>query len=217
MKSKALEVNLSDTKINVVIDPEYQVLLDIVSSYVGILNRMTIFLQELSHPYKNWEFIVSEARHFSLQNFYLYKSHAKGKKALELFVDIFLKAFKTCPGLKVKAGVADNLMLFLQHIVKNSKDDLNQFLPVIEKTFLKIESFENKDFDFFVKSYYQPDKIAGILLDSLKNDTKIYKSINRFLIKFYQYSFDYWSSFLIFSKDFHSRLLGFPYRFSYFE
>ena len=50
VKSTALEVNLSDTKVDVVIHSEYQVLIDIVSPYVGILNRMTIFLQELSHP-----------------------------------------------------------------------------------------------------------------------------------------------------------------------
>jgi pyruvate, orthophosphate dikinase len=192
VKSTALEVNLSDTRIDVVIDLEYQILLDIVSSYVGILNRMTIFLQELSHPYKNWAFIVSEARHFSLQNFHLYKGHSDGDKALDLFVDIFLKAFESDSNLKIKTGAVDNLMLFLQHIVKNSNDDLTRFLPVIEKAVFKIESCENQEFYFFVKSYYQPDKIAKILLDCLENDAKIFRSINRFLIKFYKYSFSYW-------------------------
>jgi pyruvate,orthophosphate dikinase len=121
VKSTALEVNLSDTKIDVVIDPKYQVLLEIVSSYVGILNRMNIFLQELSHPYKNWEFIVSEARHFSLQNFHLYKGHSDGDKALALFVDILLEAFESNSNLKIKTGATDNLMLILQHIVKDSE------------------------------------------------------------------------------------------------
>ncbi len=192
MKSTALEVNLSDTKIDVVIDPKYQVLLEIVSSYVGILNRMNIFLQELSHPYKNWEFIVSEARHFSLQNFHLYKGHSDGDKALALFVDILLKAFESNSNLKIKTGAADNLMLFLQHIVKNSETELDRFLPVIEKAVQKIESFEGEDFYFFVKSYYQPDKIAKIMFDNLKEDATVFKSINRLLIKFYNYSFDYW-------------------------
>ncbi len=192
MKSTALEVNLSDTKTDVVIDPKYQVLLEIVSSYVGILNRMNIFLQELSHPYKNWEFIVSEARHFSLQNFHLYKGHSDGDKALALFVDILLKAFESNLNLKIKTGAADNLMLFLQHIVKDSEDELDKFLPIIEKAVQKIESFEGEDFYFFVKSYYQPDKIAKTLLDYLEENAIIFKSINRLLIKFYNYSFDYW-------------------------
>ena len=192
MKSSALEVNLSDTKVDVTINAKYEVFLDIVSSYVGILNRMNIFLKELSHPYKNWEFIVSEARHFSLQYFYLYKSHAAGDKALDLFVEIFLASFESESNLKVKTSAADNLMLFLQHIVKESDQALGGFLPVIETAVEKIESYDGKDFYFFVRSYYQPDKMARALLDCLKGDEAIFKTLNRFLVKFYGYSFDYW-------------------------
>jgi len=192
VKSRALEINLSDTKVDVTIDAKYQVFLDIVSSYVGIKNRMNIFLKELCHPYKNWEFIVSEARHFSLQYFYLYQPHPKGVQALKLFVDIYLDVFESdCPST-VKAIAADNLMLFLQHIVKESEQELNTFLAVIEKAVLKIESYENQDFYFFVRSYYQPDKLAKNLLDALPEDETIFKSLNRFLVKFYDYSFEYW-------------------------
>jgi len=190
VKSTALEVNLSDTKVDVIIDSKYQVFLDIFSSYVGILNRMNIFLKELSHPYKNWGFIVSEARHFTLQYYYLYKPHPKGDKALDLFVDIFLESFES--DLKVKTSSADNLILFLQHIVKESEHELDRFLPVIEKALQKIESYEDKDFYYFVRSYYQPDKIAKNLLTCIKGDEAIFKSLNRFLVKFYECSFDYW-------------------------
>ncbi|MBU1344564.1 MAG: pyruvate, phosphate dikinase [Proteobacteria bacterium] len=192
MKSTALEVNLSDTKVDVVIDSKYEVFLDIVSSYVGIKNRMSIFLQELSHPYKNWEFIVSEARHLSLNYFYLYKAHPAGDRALELFADIFLASFESNSSAKVKAGAADNVMLFLQHIVKESDQELDRFLPVIEKAVRKIEAYEDDAFYFFVRSYYQPDKIAKNLLDCLKGDEAIFKSLNRFLVKFYDCSFRYW-------------------------
>jgi len=192
VKSKALEVNLSDTMVDVIIDSKYEVFLDIVSSYVGILNRMNIFLEELSHPYKNWEFIVSEARHFSLQYFYLYKAHPKGDKALALFVDIFLESFESDSEAKLKSSAADNLMLFLQQIVKESGPALDEFLPVIEKAVQKIESYEDKNFYFFVKSYYQPNKIAETLLGCLAENAAIFKPLNGFLIKFYDYSFTYW-------------------------
>ncbi len=192
MRSTALEVNLSDTKIDVDVAPEYQVLLEIVSSYVGILNRMTIFLKELSHPYRNWDFIVSEARYFSLQNFYLFKGDINGDKALTLFVDIYLNAFKSGSSLKIKTDSANNLMLFLQHICKNSENELNRFIPVIEESFLKIGSFKNDEIYFFVTSYYQADKIAKLLSEKIKKDETVFKSINTLLIKFYKYSFDYW-------------------------
>jgi len=71
VKSKALEVNLSDTRANVTIDDRYLLLLDFFEGYVGIVNRLEIFLKELSHPYRNWAFIVNESRHFSLQYFHL--------------------------------------------------------------------------------------------------------------------------------------------------
>jgi pyruvate,orthophosphate dikinase len=58
MKSKALEVNLDGTKVQVTIDEQYHVLLKIVSDYFGIRKRMNIFLEELCHPYKNWDFIL---------------------------------------------------------------------------------------------------------------------------------------------------------------
>ncbi|MCK5837874.1 MAG: pyruvate, phosphate dikinase, partial [Desulfobacula sp.] len=185
-------VNLSDTQVDVTIDSKYQIFLDIVSSYVGIKNRMDIFLKELSHPYKNWEFIVNEGRHFALQYFYLYKGHPKGEKALTLFVDIFLASFESDSDVKVKTSAADNLMLFLQHIVKESEQELDRFLPVIEKAVQRIESYEDNNFYFFVRSYYQPDKMAKNLLDCLQGDEVIFTSLNRFLAKFYGYSFDYW-------------------------
>jgi len=192
VKSTALEVNLSGTKVDVIIDEKYEVLLDIVSSYVGIFNRMNIFLQELCHPYKNWEFIVSEARHLSLQYFYLYKPHPQGSDALNLFVEILLQAFESDTNQTVRASAADNLMLFLQHIVKESKDKIDTFLPVLENAVKKIEVYEDDDFYIFVRSYYQPNKIAELLLENLKQETKALSTINHFLFKFYEFSFNYW-------------------------
>jgi len=193
VKSKALEVNLSGTKVEVGIDESYAVLLKIVSSYVGILNRMNIFLKELSHPYKNWEFIVSETRYFSIQNFYLYRQDPEGDKALSLFADIYLSAFESNASPKLKTEAADNLMLFLQHIVKESGDDLQRFICVIEKAVRKIEAYEDASFYYFIKSYYQPDKIAKILLSRLKDeDAGFFRIFNSFLFKFYEGSFHYW-------------------------
>lgn len=192
MKSQALEANLSDTKVDVSIDLKYGLFLDIVSSYVGIKNRMNIFLKELSHPYKNWEFIISEARHFSIQYFYLYKSYPDGDKAADLFVDIFLDSFESTSDAKIKTKAADILMLYLQHIVKETKLESNGFTRAVERAVQKIQEFEDQEFYFFVKSYYQPDKIAKNLADSLKQDDTVFKSINSLLVKFYEYSFDYW-------------------------
>lgn len=192
LKSKALEVNLSDTKVEVTIDPRYRVFQDIVSEYVGILNRMNTFLKELSHPYKNWEFITAEARHLSIHYFYLYQAHPDGHKALDLFVDIFILAFKAGEGSSVTTASADNLMLFLQHIVKESNAEYDRFVRVVQKAVKRIASFEGKDFHYFVSSYYQPGKIAARMLENPETDEALINDLNTFLIKFYHCSFDYW-------------------------
>jgi len=198
VKSKALEVNLSDTRVEVSIDVKYEVLLEIFDGYVGILNRMEIFLKELSHPYRNREFIVNEARHFSLHYFYLYKSHEKGAAALVLFSDIFLSAFEDSPEKRVQSAAADNLMLLLHHMAKESDDRLPEFFGVMQKVVSAIYKYEDKAFFFFVTSYYQPDKLAALLLDQprthgiLAENNPFAGSINRLLIRFYKTAFAYW-------------------------
>jgi pyruvate,orthophosphate dikinase len=78
IKSKALEVNLAHTQVDVVIDPQYACLQEVMAPYFGLTERMDIFLKEVSHPYKNWQFIVDSTRAFALDYFHLYKQHPEG-------------------------------------------------------------------------------------------------------------------------------------------
>ena len=198
MKSKALEVNLSGTRADVTIDAKYQLLLDIFDGYVGILTRLEIFLKELSHPYRNWGFIVSEARHFTLHYFYLYKPHPEGSKALALFADIFITAFESRPEKDIREAAVDNLMLVLHHIAKESGNEVARFFPVMEKEITRIYAYEGRDFYTFVCSYYQPDRLAQVLLENLGENLKsggepvLFLALNRLLVKFYEASFAYW-------------------------
>ena len=66
IRSKALEVNIADYHVDVEIDPKYAVLQEIMSAYYGLREGLATFLKELSHPYKNWQFIVREARTYAL-------------------------------------------------------------------------------------------------------------------------------------------------------
>ena len=53
IESRALEVNLASYQVDVVIDPKYAVLKEIMSDYYGLTEGLTVFLKELSHPYRN--------------------------------------------------------------------------------------------------------------------------------------------------------------------
>jgi pyruvate,orthophosphate dikinase len=118
VKSKALEINLADYHVDVDIDEKYAILQEVMSKYYGLMEGVNTFLKELSHPYKNWRFIVTETRKYSLEYFHLVKNHPKGPSAANLLSDIFFDAVESDVELDVKIDAIDNLQLFLQKGVK---------------------------------------------------------------------------------------------------
>ncbi len=54
IQSKAVEANIADYHVDVAIDEKYSVLQGVMSKYYGLPEGLNTFLQELSHPYKNW-------------------------------------------------------------------------------------------------------------------------------------------------------------------
>ena len=92
IKSKALEVNLASYRVDVSIDDKYATLQDIMSRYYGLMEGFNTFLKELSHPYRNWNFIISEARRYTLEYFHLMDDHTDGPEGARLFVEIFIDA-----------------------------------------------------------------------------------------------------------------------------
>ena len=96
IKSKALEVNLADYHVDVDVDEKYAVLQDVMSKYYGLVEGLNTFLKELSYPYKNWRFIVMEARKYSLEYFHLLKNHSSGPQAAELLIEILSSATADC-------------------------------------------------------------------------------------------------------------------------
>ena len=89
MPSRALEVNIESSKVDVKIKKEYILLRDVMSRYSGILENINVFITELCHPYKNWSFIVREARSYSLDYFHLLAEHREGPDAAKIFINIF--------------------------------------------------------------------------------------------------------------------------------
>ena len=192
VQSKALEVNIASYSVDVTIDEKYSVLQEVMSKYYGIMEGLNIFLKELSHPYRNWQFIIQEARVYSLDYFYLLKSHPKGPEAANLLVDIFILAIDSEKGIEIKADAVDNFLLFIQKIIKESGDDLIKFKPIIDGAFDRIRKYEGDNFFLFVKSFYQIRKLAQGLLKHSTEKTKDYEPINQLLIKYYDHIYDYW-------------------------
>jgi len=193
IKSKALEVNIADYHVDVDIDSKYEVLQQVMSRYFGIMEGLNSFLKELSHPYKNWQFIVKEARGYCLDYFHLLKGNAQGPEAAALFFDIYLAALNATSDPRVRSDAVDNLLLYIQKIIRSSGQDLGGFMPVVNRCFDGIRELSPDHFTLFVRSYYQIDMVVASLSDAAIDDID-YSAVNRLLIAFYSHTFEYWAS-----------------------
>ncbi len=192
MTSRALEVNLADYHVDVTIDERYQPLQEIMVDYYGISKRLNVFLKELSHPYKNWDFIVKEARSFSLGYFHLLRPHPRGPAAVQIFADIFLRAIAENENRTIQEDAAEDLLLFLHHVLTDGAAETPRFLPVLKSILAQTLGLSGTEFHLFVTSYFQPDKIARLLIKIKTEETGDNETLNRFLIRFYDHSLSYW-------------------------
>jgi pyruvate,orthophosphate dikinase len=194
LKSKALEVNLAHTQVEVVIDPQYACLQEVMTGYYGLLDRLGTFLREVSHPYKNWQYIVEHCRGFSLNYFHLFKAHPKGPEAVSRLIGLFCSALEADTNPRVQVDAADNLILYLQKIIAASEEELARFYPIVADTFDHIRRLPDPAFEHFVRSFYGMKRLATGLLDTPISDQIDYRSINQLLARYYAVTYADWLS-----------------------
>ena len=192
IKSKALEANIADYHVDVDIDEKYGVLQEIMSKYFGLMERFNTFLKELSHPYKNWKFIVQEARSFCLDYFHLFKKHPDGPQAIGLFVNIFEKAVLNEADPEVRTDGVDALLLFLQKVLKEAGEEISRFVPVINDIFTEIAHYPKEEFFLFAKSFYQVTKNGVLILEYTSDHEIDLRPVNTMLIRYYKETYAYW-------------------------
>ncbi len=193
IKSKALEINLAHTQVEVAIDPQYACLQAVMSPYYGLLERMDIFLKEVSHPYKNWQFIVDSTRSFALDYFHLFKPHPEGPQAVHRLIDILCQALESDGTRAVKVDAADNLILFLHKIIKHSDTALDRFNTVLDNALDVIGKQPEAEFQLFVRSFFSIKRLAReTLLARDGSANQDFQSINRLLERCLKSTYTYW-------------------------
>lgn len=194
IKSKALEINLASTQVDVAIDPKYACLQEVMSGYFGLLERLDAFLLEVSHPYKNWQFIVDGARSFALDYFHLCKAHDLGPEAARQLIDIFGQSLAADTAETVKIDAADNLIQFLQKIITDSNDQFHRFQAIVDETLDRIRLQPDDDFQLFVRSYFSLKRLALDFLRAHPDNDTGFASINHLMIRYLQATYSYWLS-----------------------
>jgi pyruvate,orthophosphate dikinase len=191
MPSKALEINIETSRVDVAIGAKYALLQEVMSKYSGLMEGLNIFLKELEHPYKNWEFIVNEARGFALEYFHLLQPHPKGTEAACLYLDIFFDAIENSQDREVRTNAVDNLILYLQKVIRDSGKDFNRFLSFFDDAFDRISSIKEEQFFLFVTSYYQLNKLAEAYVEKAPPDVDLSRLIS-LLSKYFQGTYSCW-------------------------
>jgi pyruvate,orthophosphate dikinase len=194
IKSKALEANLASTLVDVTIDDRYACIQAVMSRYYGLMEGVNTFLRELSHPYRNWQFIVGEGRSYALDYFHLFQSHPRGVEATETMVGIFCDVIEAEVHDDVRSDAVDNLLLYLQHIIVESRDRIADFLPVLNTAFNRIHDCPDDRFFLFIKSFYPLRRIMRLLGERGKDAISDYQVLNRLLVRTFTATYDFWCS-----------------------
>ena len=191
-KSKALDANIASYHVDVEIDSRYQAIQDVMADLYGLREQLAVFLKELSHPYKNWQFIVNEARIYSLDYIHVLKTHERGPAAARLYVDIFMDALVLGKRPEIKGDAADNLLFFIQKLIPETKTELPGLSWVLDHAFQKAFALEEALFFCFIKGHYPIPRTAKQLLASQADFSPGYENLNRLLIRSYKGAFSYW-------------------------
>jgi len=191
MPSKALEVNIACSRVDVTVDQRYLILQEVMERYYGLREALQTFLEELCHPYKNWEFIVREARSFSLNYFQVFKTHPKGPEAARLYLDIFFQAIESSKETRIKVNAVDNLLFLMQKMVRELGSEISRFLAVLNYGFDRITCYPEEILFLFIKSYYQLDRLAETYARTVPPGEG-FGAVNRLLVMYYRHTYEYW-------------------------
>ena len=166
VKSEALRINLEATRVDVRIHPKYEVMREVVLDYVGLLQQTDSLLEELNHPYRNWDFVVREIRRYALQNFPIYVAHSQGPQVCRLVAEVFMEAIADGQQPAVKSQAANNLILFLEQLAGETNRLPKKYGGVLSEIFVQMQDVPEEDFFFFASSFYSMKKTGGFVTES---------------------------------------------------
>jgi pyruvate,orthophosphate dikinase len=147
IESDALVANLLETAEEVVIDPKFQLLLDVVTRYKGLHTTLEHLLLEICHPYRNWNILIGQLRSFVLKNSTYYMRHKQGPEAFALFGDLFLSAMvESSKNSKLLSqGIESQVAWVAKMVSLFSKDDLIRYEDVLNDYFEKLLELDDGD------------------------------------------------------------------------
>ena len=165
IQSDALRANLAETAGEVMVDPAFEPLREVVANYQGLSAKLDHLLQEIHHPFRNWNFIIPELRAFVLKNLNHYLRHEKGPVCFSLFCRIFLDALEDGrKNGKLVAMVIEAMLAYTDKLI-NSIDlnGLNSYEQEFNNFFKQLTALDEIDDQvmmYMVQGHHPMKKMA---------------------------------------------------------
>ncbi|MHB8788874.1 MAG: PEP/pyruvate-binding domain-containing protein [Desulfobulbaceae bacterium] len=200
IKSDALRANLAETAGEVIVDPAFEPLREVVASYQGLLGKLDILLHEVHHPYRNWNFIIPELRAFALKNLGHYLRHGKGPECFGLFCRIFLDGLYDCrKNGKLVSLVMEAMLAYVDKLVNTiSVADLPRFEEPFNAFFSRLISLDEADGQLMmhmVQGHHPMKKVAARLVSFSSEQGVVafdYAPVARLMRKILGLNYRYW-------------------------
>ncbi len=154
-KSKALEVNLAQTKHEQTeLPPEHSWFVSLSSSYWGINKRTEELFIEYNHPHPNYDFIIENLHTISLTDLWLYSSIEESEKALFCLVAIFEDLATKELTEKQREQLIKTLFKFIDRLLNEGtypRQVIWRCLNLIERGMEKYEAIYLRNSGYFKK------------------------------------------------------------------
>ena len=223
IESDALRANLIETAVDqVAIDPSYNVLVEIVSDYRGILNNLNDLLFEINHPYRNWSQILPRIRTYTLKHNTHYAKHKKGPEAFSRFVGIYIDAIdQAWASSKSKISgplpsgslpsspkspdtiislAMESLLAYLDKLISSlDQQGLLRYQKALSTCFDDLYQLDDLVLTYMVQGYHPVKKIAATLLNfsfsgSGKGSSFNFSPFTKLYKKLLAIDYNYWLS-----------------------
>ncbi|MFO7810822.1 MAG: hypothetical protein R6V47_05580, partial [Candidatus Delongbacteria bacterium] len=141
-KSKALEINLSNTKQDNIEFPEdHNLFISLSDSYYGIHNYTLEFFNEIHHKYPNYKDISNRLRKICIGDYWLYVRNENAGKVLNVLIDIFEDLLKKPLEFAIKKDLVRTLIEFTGIMINHKKP----FIKLIRRSLNILKSLLESD------------------------------------------------------------------------
>ena len=129
--TRALDTNLAQTAVEVVIPSEHLVLLDISSDWYGIRRGTEELLREVHHRYASWPQTLTDVHRRATGDFNYYNRHERGPEALAVYCDIYARIVEEATEPAVRADAVRLWLQYLEILTTRSGERRDQNLVVV--------------------------------------------------------------------------------------